>query len=428
MAKTNAKSTDDGTGERLTLVKGSKLILANGKTKANLDALRKAASELGIDPPKARGGKADQDLMQMVRDALVSEIKNADTDIAVQCVECDEVAIDAMPYCPFCGFEGDISDNNPNEGTPAAPVVAKPEPDEDEPEDSGDDESDAEESDDEGDESDDEDSEDDGDEPDEESDDESEEDESAEEAAAKPEQKPTVGIATKGAAIAKDVPAALAAQADELDTKLRRIDELNRGAHALSYDIGAVCREIRDKQLYRGRGYTSFTQFAAAELPFKRESALRLVSMVEKYTREEYEEIGYSKLRLIGAVDDNIELKEELIAEVRAGANTRQLAEKIKGAAAPEVDVRPPQTAPEKEKADKITLIGRIGGRKQIAHFYDKAGGSLPTLGTVKLDRPDGYAELEVSEGVFLRVSLKLNKASELTGVAVQFVRAEIEA
>ena len=91
----------------LTLVKGNKtMVLADDKTRANPDAMRKAAKYLGIEAPKTRGAKSDQELLGLLRVEVNRRLAKLSIDDHVKCVRCAEIATDDTPFCPFCGDEG----------------------------------------------------------------------------------------------------------------------------------------------------------------------------------------------------------------------------------------------------------------------------------------------------------------------------------
>ena len=402
MARTTTKTPEKQTGNEaaksagnLTLVKGSKaLILANGKTKANVAKMREAAELLGVDVPTTRGPKADQELLGNLRVEVGKRLAELDIQEHIGCEKCGEVATSHTDFCPYCGDAGQ------EVGVPPAPAEVD-EPDEETPDESDDDageESDKPE-----------------DEPEEESDEEESDEDSDE---------PSVGIAAKAAPLAKNVNTAMVAQALELDQKVAEIVELRKSAVGLTYDIGLVCKDIRDRQLFKARGYKSFTKFAETELPFTRESALQMVAIVEKHNRGEFEKIGYAKMRLIAAVNDN-GLKEELMEAAKKGAPTREIAARANGSSLP-VPKKTERATPAPEKGERITLLGKIGAKSQVVKFRSADGSSCPAAGTFNAKSlvSNAYGELEISDGVFIHVGLRLSAQNELVGLTVRFVRS----
>lgn len=351
----------------LELVKGGSnkaLLLADKKTRANPDAMRRAAKELGVEIPKTRGEKATQELLGNLRVEIEKRLAEMPVDDHVKCVVCDEVALAKPTFCPFCGDEG---------GDPVVGEVVEDEEEEADP--------DAEEADE------------------------------------------SVGIAKTPVPKSASVEVANAALEKDLETRLQRIRDLKQSVVGMSYDIGLECQKIRDLQLFKARGYTSFKSFAEKELPFTRESALQLVAIVEKHTREDYDQIGYAKLRVIAAVSDG-DTKAELMSAARGGATTKQIAARASGATAPTAATKKP--APPEEKGEKITLIGKIGARNQVVKFHDadSEGELIEAAGVFKSHTASAYGELEVADGVFLRVGLRVNDKKELEGLTVRFVRA----
>lgn len=341
------------------------MILADGKTRANPDVLRKAAKLLGVEAPKARGAKNDQELLGNLRLEIGKRLSAIDVDAAVKCGVCDEISTEDTSFCPFCGDEG-----GPEQEAAQAAAAAAAAP------------------------------------------------------AAVAVPVATVGIAKTPVPTAANVEVATAALEEDLAARLARITELKRSAIWMSYDIGLECKEIRDRQLYKARGYTSFKQFAEAVLPFTRESALQLIAICEKHTRQEYAEIGYAKLRVIAAVTDPA-LKEELVEAARNKATTTELKERVTRATiAPNAGGKKPTAAP--EPGERITLLGKVGARAQVMKFHDaKKGGELLELaGTFKGYTDSAYGELEIGDGVFIRIGLRVNETSkQLEALTVRFVR-----
>lgn len=368
--------------------------------------MRRAAKTLGVAAPKSRGPKPDLELLTLLREEISKRLDDLPEDDHVKCAVCGEIATDDTVFCPYCGDEGSVSE----EEAKRVDTTASDGDDEDEAE-SGPDEEESE------------------------GDDDSDEDEEAEDGDEEVSDEEVaevvdegVGIA-KGAKITSSVRAGLKGMERELEAAIGRIVELKKSAVGLSYDIGLECRQIRDKQLFKARGYASFKDFAKSELPFTRESALQLIAIVEKHSREDYATIGYAKLRVIAAVGDE-DVKEELITAARKGATTKELSER---ASAANGTVTPPapessrKKAPDAEKGERITLIGKIGAKKQVVEFHNSASGEvLKNVGMFQKKGfvPSAYAELEVAPGVFVRVGLRVGANYELEGLTIRFVRA----
>ena len=162
-------------------------------------------------------------------------------------------------------------------------------------------------------------------------------------------------------------------------------------------------------------------------MPFTRESALELIRIVEKHQREDFEQIGYSKMRLIASEADT-EVKAELIEAAKKGATTRELREMTDKAPAPPAKskAKAAAAAPAPDKGERITLLGKINSRKQIVQFHNSETGEVignAGMFTKKSFVPSAYGELEVSDGVFLRIGLRVSANQELTGFTVRFVR-----
>lgn len=392
------------------------LLLADRKTRANIESLRRAAKFLGVSAPKQRGAKPDSELLASVRLEVTKRMAAISEDDHIECLQCGEIAVEEIPYCPYCGDEGGVVSEDLAKATATlageplqARAVAEASDEAEEPDDEEDSDDAA----------------------DDESDDEDDADEEAEEEADPEEAEAAtsgVGIAPKSKAPVKDVDAAMVKMAKDLDARVEKIAELRASAVTLTYDIGLVLQEIRDQQLFKARGYTSFRAFAEKELPFTRESALELIRIVEKQTRDEFKTLGYSKMRLIASESDET-VKAELIDAAKKGATTRELREmtdKATSAAKTNVKATAKLQAPEREKGERITLIGKINARKNVVQLHNSETGEvIANAGTFtkKSFVPSAYGELEISDGVFLRIGLRVSADQELSGFTVRFVR-----
>ena len=235
-------SSPSAKSAELTLVKGTKpLLLADNKTRANVEAMRKAAKHLGVSAPKQRGVKPDAELLAAIRLEVNKRLQSISEDDHVQCLECGEIATDDVPFCPFCGDEGNVVSEAMAKATaeiageeldPSAGDDDEAEPGE------GDDESEDEEADDDS---------------DDESDDEDESEDEDEATVAEA----SVGIAPAAKAPVANVDAALVKLGKDLDERIAKIAKMRASAVQLTYDIGLELRVIRDQQLFKARGYAS---------------------------------------------------------------------------------------------------------------------------------------------------------------------------
>lgn len=393
-------------------------MLADRKTKANPEAMRRAAKQLGVDIPKKRGTEADQRLLADLRLELAKRLASIDENDQVKCGVCDEIATEDTKFCPYCGDLGD--------GTAIAAVE---EVEEVEEADADEDEAAEVEAETEADDSGDEDIEDDGDEDDEGDDDDDEgddsDDENVVEKPAKPvKEKPaTVGIAAKGAKLAKNVDAAMAEMEQELAAAVERIVKLQRNWAGVGWDIGVELKDIRDKQLFKARGYASFKKFAEKELQFTRETALGIIKVVSTSTREDFETIGFTKLRALAPLNDS-GVKEELLDAARKGATRKELTESVASATGKKSKK---DAAPPAEKGERVTLLGKIGAKRSVVKITDPQSGEvIPSAGVFQAKglNADAYGEVEISDGVFIRIGMKLGPANDLVGFTTRFVRA----
>lgn len=366
------------------------MLLKDNKTRPDPKSMRAAAKQLGVKAPKQTGAEADKELLGLIRIELAKRMKGLKEEDTIVCTVCEELSTEDTQFCPYCGDKGkdppgpiEVVDSIPAGAKRVTPVPSKPS---------------------------------------------SKPAARVSSAPPKPSSAPPkpssappargVGIAKTPVPVAGDVSAALATRARDLDARISRIHELKNSAVALSYDIGLELKEIRDQQLFKARGHLSFKDFAQKELPFTRVSALQLISICDKWSREDFASIGFAKLRLLSAVPDK-EQKEELVEAAKQGATRADLRERI--AAGTPGSKRPP--AP--EKGEKITLLGKIGARNQSVKFHDADTGEvIESAGVFKSYNTQAYGELEISEGVFVRIGLRVTGKSELEGLSVRFVRA----
>jgi hypothetical protein len=190
-----------------------------------------------------------------------------------------------------------------------------------------------------------------------------------------------------------------------------------------AYDLGVEVKKINDEQLYKARGFSTFKAFAEQMLPFSRETAYALVKISEKFTREQYMELGYSKLRSIATVED-ASVREELVNQARTGNLERKDVDKAvreakgtttstkasKSAAKPAtVDVIPPSD-------DRLlTLLARVQNKPIKINFRraktdggSKADDVLETVGEIDSYDPNCYALLKLSDDIHMHLALRV--------------------
>lgn len=339
------------------------LALANGIA-PDFEAMRKAAEILGVEPPAGEGEVATRELLGALRMKMRELLKPVPVDQQLVCQKCGERSTDATDFCPFCGDAG-IAEEEADLQPAAATGIAETE--------------------------------------------------------------------QAAPAVTVDVEAKLAELGTELDDRLAKLNELKRSFVATTYDMGVLVKEIHDKQLFKARGYDSFKAFAEKELPFARTTAYHMISVVERFDRKTYNEIGFKRLRTIASVDDTEE-RARLVEEAKSGASSREIDQKVsagrekktstKRGTAPVVEAKTASTpAPAAEKRP-VTVLGTVDDKPRAVTFKSaKTGLELKSAAKVTMMDADAYAEIEVSEGVFIQIALRV-EGKDLTGVTAKFVRA----
>ena len=227
----------------------------------------------------------------------------------------------------------------------------------------------------------------------------------------------------------RDVEGGVANLEQQLSTAMARFIDLKKEVVDTTYEMGMICREIHELQLYKARGYTSFKQFAEAnELPIARTTAYSLMRIVEQFSREEYNELGYKKLRTIGVLESGE--REQAVAEAK-DASSRELEQRVKskrssGAAAKEsssAEKRDKLKEPLPAKATEVTLLTKLDGKPRELKFKSaKTGLGLASAGKISQYDAHAYAEVELSPDVYLRIGLRVN-GRDLVGLSADFCR-----
>jgi hypothetical protein len=245
---------------------------------------------------------------------------------------------------------------------------------------------------------------------------------------------PVTGIAPAGASTtAQDVEVVVTALNLELEARLTRLAELAKTFGDCNYEMGCVVKEIHDRQLFKAKGYDSFKAFAESELPFSRATAYHMIGLVEKFDRETYAKLGYKKLRLIVSVNDSEE-REKIVASANRGTSAREIQRTVSATKAARSGSSP---APAKElkgselsvasEPKPVTVLTKVDGTTRTVGFRSaKTGDAIKSAGKVVMIDADAYAEIEVGDGVFIQVALKIT-GKDITGLVAKYVRAEAE-
>lgn len=227
------------------------------------------------------------------------------------------------------------------------------------------------------------------------------------------------------AAPKRDTEAAMVELGKTLDAALEELNRLKQSIVDSSYDMGVVIQRIHDQQLFKARGFDSFKQFADSnELSVSRGTAYQLMGLVEKFTREDYQTLGYRKLRTIGLLDAGD--RKAAVDEAKQGKSVREVDETVRAkresaekprAGAPGVRAGAPP------KGSKVTVLAKVDAKPRELRFKSaKSGTSLASAAKVSQVVADAYAEVELDGGVFLRIGLRVS-GKDLVGLSAEFKR-----
>lgn len=222
-----------------------------------------------------------------------------------------------------------------------------------------------------------------------------------------PEESPKVEAPKEAKSLAK----ALATE-DEKVSKAQH-DMMNS-----SYDLGVALRAIHEGELWKAGGHKTFAKYLASK-GIGRTFAYDLMSLVEKFDRETFDEVGRKKLMLVARAGgpETAEGKKAL-DKAKGGASVRELEGKK---SKPKKSETPKSAAPElPPKTDRITVLGNLGAKPKTIPFVDRK-----TRKPVKAWTPESFAEIELSEDVSLFLALKTDKETgQIVGVTVAARRA----
>jgi hypothetical protein len=374
----------------LTAIEGGKgkaapeappVLLRDGKTEANPDALRRA---LGVYGVAVKEGASTADLLAAVRKHLAPVLKKMPDDDKIKCADvCGEVSTNDTDFCPFCGDEGSEEGEEGDEagaaeaaeeGEPAAESVVKEEA---EPE--------------------------------------------PEAPAPAPAPKAPKGKAAK----ATPAPAPEAPKGDglivatkKLEASIERINQLRNDLAGNSYDLGTELRTIHEEELWKARGHETFKDFIEKDLEISRSMAYRLIDVTKQFDRPTFESVGSRKLALIAGIQDS-EARDAALEAAKAGASTKDVErarDEAKGRSAKEK----PEAPTAKKAPNEITLLAKVGSKPELVGFRSAATGKA-----IGKHKDDAYAEKQISEGVKLRMAPKFDRENNLVGITVAFVRVE---
>jgi len=216
-----------------------------------------------------------------------------------------------------------------------------------------------------------------------------------------------------------------------LDALIEKLCEMKRGVVGYSYEMGVIVKRIHDKQLYKSKGHKTFKAFCESdEVPFARTTMYSLMSIADRFSRKDYDEVGYQKLRSLATVSD-AEEREELTKKARGGATAREVTAEVREKRDAKLGKKPKAAAsvPEKKKDGEITLLAKVDGKPKTHKFVGgKTGRELKNAGSFNIVVDNCYVRIPISKEVVLDIALKIDgkgKHKTLGGLVASFVRAK---
>lgn len=146
------------------------------------------------------------------------------------------------------------------------------------------------------------------------------------------------------------------------------------------FAIGTLLNRVMDEGWYVTWGYTSFTDYVAAELAYKPRKAWYLMGIAKSIiasgvTWPEVSELGWSKLKELAPV-----LTKENVAtwvEIGLACNIGKLQEEVRKALAGDVDL--PDHGPETSNTTTISFKVHVDQKESITQAIEKAKGEAGT-------------------------------------------------
>ncbi len=356
--------------------------------------MKAAAKALGIKMPRGRAKPAT--IVKALRAGFTSRLEGIPEDDWIKCPVCGEVTddADALEVCPFCGDEG------LEEGEESAEAPASSDDDDEEEskpieadkvdEAAGVEPADAEEP------------------PTANLDEEPEED-PADAAAEEP-----------GTDLAKGSEAMLAA----LNTREDNIRREQGNMVGAGYELGLEIRAVREGNLWKAAGHRTFRKWCES-MKISHTLAYSLVDMTEKFDKDTFLEVGRRKLQIVARADT--EDQDELLDDAKDGASVRTLEDKAKGKRDEKSEKPADPTAGKPGRPSRedqtITLLAKVGGAAKVYPFRDRT-----SQDELEKWEKDSYAQLQLSDDVFLLIALKTNKVGDPVSIMATFRRATTKA
>ena len=236
-------------------------------------------------------------------------------------------------------------------------------------------------------------------------------------AATKPAQELVLLPKGGGPAAATAVVVSAEEMTQELDAAVKKIDTLRTNLAGNSYDIGAVLLDVHGRELWKARGHDSFKAFVEKEVSLSRKTVYQLMEVCKQFDRPTAIKLGAKKLSLIATIDDETDRAGALTA-AEGGASTREIRDLAKKTT-PREPKADDDAAPEREKPGTIVLLAKVNGKAQTFPWRSATSGR-----PLKEHADDSYVEVQISDDVVVRFSLKTNKAGDILGAVVKFEKS----
>jgi hypothetical protein len=139
----------------------------------------------------------------------------------------------------------------------------------------------------------------------------------------------------------------LIAKCDEHITTIR---DLRQRLSENAYSIGKSLQVIHDENLWKAKGYSSFSEFCKAELEYTRVMAYKYMSMSRLLKQEDAVKLGVSKAEIVTNAPKRHRTK--LLNAAKKGATREELRKILAKATG--------KTSSKTDTEGKITLLGRV--------------------------------------------------------------------